>query len=594
MEIIKLEDLKKTFKRLKNNTKNFSLLIVRDPLDYVDYIENLDNNLRNLIYSVNNYIYQPQKPIILESPKSKGINRATIVYYINDMLIYRYCIEQIEEELLKRVKNKNIRGGIKIKAIQNSSDETYYEKWFNDWLEYNNSIKESLKRNNYAVSTDIASYFDNINLVTLKNLVTSEVTPEKRDIVNLLFYFLEISKLRNKYEPNTSVGLPQEDIDCSRLLAYFYLYPHDIEMQNLCKHQNNFEYYRYVDDMTFIVPKEIDGRIALKEITNSLRKLGLMSSIEKTLICGSQTLKKELFIKENDKLSKFEEKIKQELKKNNEVSNKIISQLVWYYKKLSVERYKDKNWIKVLKRFYTLFSYCKENIPLKELKNHLIYFPSLFMGNKFVKYLIRIKNKKRTFNNAIKIIIEYLYSKENLYPALEANLIETILYFDSQDFYPSTLKKIKKLSEDIFFKKNNYKPLSEYARSLATLLIFKFFKDNVNKLAVFYIKNNVNDTLLKKYLVIVSMTSTDQILRNEVFNKAKSEGDVSLSNFIDFILLIKNRKRYLTNKFINKNYDEIYIINDTKNKLTIKEKYYSVRHLLLKELINIYSIKSTN
>jgi len=588
MELIDFKKLNKTFKRLKKDTKVFSLLIVRDPLDFIDYEVNLKNNLNHLVYLVNSNKYQPQKPTVLEQPKNKGINRPTVVFAIDDMLVYRYCIEEIEDELLKKVKhkNKNIRGGIKIKAIKTLSGDTYYEKWFNDWLDHNNSIAKSLKKNNYAITTDIASYFDNINLISLKDLIMSEVTPEKRYIVNLLFYFLENSKVSNKYQPNNFVGLPQEDIDCSRLLAYFYLYPHDIEMQNLCKNQKNFEYYRYVDDMTFIVPKETDGRIALREITNSLRKLGLMASVEKTSICKSKTLIKELFIKENDKLTKFEDKIKKELKKRNKVSKRLISQLIRYYKNLSIKRSSDKNWIKLLKRFYTLFSYCSEVILIKELKNHLIYFPSLFVGNKLAKYLIMIRYKKRQFNNAIKVIIDYLYSKENLYPALETNLIETILYFDIEDFYPTNKEKIKKLANDIFFMKN-YKPLSEYVRSLATLLIFKFCKEDIDKLVNHYLNNNINDTLLKKYLVIVSMTSSNQNNRNKVFNKAKREGDKNLTNFINFIEIINNDKTLL--KKYNKDKNEIYIINDTKNNIIIKEKYNSVRNLLLKELIKIYS-----
>lgn len=234
LEILNENKLQKTYKRLKKGTKSFSSLLIRDVFDYIDYESNLKNNLDNLVFRVNNNNYKPNNFILIESPKSKGINRPTVVFELEDMLIYRYCVEEIQDDLFKRVKQKNIRGGMTIKAIKTPNGDTYYEKWFTDWFEHNESIKRSLRNNNkYAVTTDIASYFESINQTTLKELILSEIPSEKKDIVNLLFYFLENTKLRTSYQTNSFIGLPQEDIDCSRILAYFFLYPHDIEMIKL-------------------------------------------------------------------------------------------------------------------------------------------------------------------------------------------------------------------------------------------------------------------------------------------------------------------------------------------------------------------------
>lgn len=166
----------------------------------------------------------------------------------------------------------------------------------------------------------------------------------------------------------------------------------------------------------------------------------------------------------------LKKKIKECFKNNQPIDEQLIIDLREYYKKLSKERGKDKNWIKILRRFYTLFSYCQNPILLEEIKNHLIYFPVIAIGNKLIKYLYRTRKEKEEFNCAICEIIDYLYSEENLYPAVETNLIELILYFDSEDFDRDTLEKIKKLGKDLFFK-NHYKPNSEYARALSTLII---------------------------------------------------------------------------------------------------------------------------
>ena len=59
-------------------------------------------------------LYHPQKPFLLPSAKSKGINRPTVVFDIKDALVYRFCIEQIEDEIINKTRQKHIRGGIKI------------------------------------------------------------------------------------------------------------------------------------------------------------------------------------------------------------------------------------------------------------------------------------------------------------------------------------------------------------------------------------------------------------------------------------------------------------------------------------------------
>ncbi len=162
--------LKKTFKRLKKDTKAFSTLIVRDPLDFLDFEVNLDTNLNSIIYEVNTNNYHPQKPYLHLSAKSKGINRPTVVFDVKDALVYRFCIEQIEDELFKKTRQKHVRGGIKITPNKKSSGDDFYEKWFSDWMEHQNDIKESLQHKEYLVSTDIASYFENINILVLKDL----------------------------------------------------------------------------------------------------------------------------------------------------------------------------------------------------------------------------------------------------------------------------------------------------------------------------------------------------------------------------------------------------------------------------------------
>jgi hypothetical protein len=384
---------------------------------------------------------------------------------------------------------------------------------------------------------------------------------------------------------NTYNGLPQEGINCSRILAYYFLHPNDNKMAKFCK-KHNAEYYRFADDMSITVDDEATGRKALKTITESLRRLNLVSSIEKTSIIISSQAKEELFFEENDKLDEFEGKIIGKLKNKKNVNGEIL-EVKNYYKKLQkANKNSYKNWIKILKRFYTIGTYAKADFMMEEFRCHRIEYPLLFSNKKIGKYLLRNRDSKK-FDEAVKNLIDYLYSDENLYAAVETNLIETILLIPIDCFNNAIKDKLKKLGNDILFKRNNYSPLSDYARALACLLIYKFDKLNIDVIAKHYIKSNENNSLLRKYLFYVALISKNENLRQAVLNEAKKDHDLSINRLAN---LIENINKYKDDELIIRylKENELHIYYSPDSKFEIKEKYSNIRSLILKELIDIY------
>jgi len=577
-------NLAKAFKRLKKSTKGFTSLIVRDPLDYLDFEVNLDSNLDSLVFEVNSSSYHPQRPYLHLSAKSKGINRPTVVFDVKDALVYRFCIEQIEDVLIKKTRQKNVRGGIKITPNRSGDGDDFYEKWFEDWMEHQKAVQNSLENKKYLVTTDIASYFENINILVLKDLVRGDVT-EKNCVLNLLFYFLENTRFRYDYEVNTYNGLPQEDIDCSRILAYYFLSSHDQTMGEFCK-KYDADFYRFVDDMSIAVNSKVDGKWALKQMAESLRKLNLVSSIEKTSIIESGKAKEELFFEENDKLTELEDELKTKLKAGDDVKT-TIKEVTKYYNKL-IRAKKDhlKNWSKVLKRFYSLCVYSKSNFFFDKLIDHLNEYPLLFSGDKITKYLLQ--NKEQTkFNEVIGLFIDHLYSQENLYPSVESNILEMLLVLDQDSYSQQTLEKLKKLGSDIFFSKNNYKSLSDYARAISCLLLYKFDHENLDKITNHYLKTNEKDGVLRKYLILVSLTVGNQSLQQKVIEKARKEQNLSINRLVNFVDNINNYKDLKIVKDYLKR-DKIIITFDKKKSLTIEQSIKPVRSDILNKIIEIY------
>lgn len=586
MDNLNQETLGRVFRRLRKDTKGFSALIVRDPLDFLDFELNLGRNIDSLIFDIGSGRYHPQKPYAHPSPKDKGINRETVVFDVRDALVYRFCIEQIDTTLLNKTPQHNVRGGIKITPKPDVDDGDFYEKWFADWKEHMDSIEEGLEERPFLANTDIASYFENINILVLKDMVRSDVKGKSK-LLNLLFYFLENIQPRVDYEVNTFTGLPQEDINCSRILAYYFLHPHDDAMAEFCP-ENDAEFYRFVDDMSFAVNSEVVGKKALKRTTESLRRLNLVASIEKTSILDSETARRELFLQENKQLSEFEDELLNGLENHSDISG-TVRQIEEYYSELQAERkHKLKSWTKVLKRFYTLFTYAQSPMFLGQLEGDIVRYPALFVGNKVGKYLIR-NRQNEGFERSLVALVEYLYSQENLYPAVESNLLETFLLFDPGDLGDHVKERFKTLCNDLFFK-NRYRPLSDYARAVSCLLFFRFDTGGLSKIANHYVRSSEDDFLLRKYMILVSLTVSNDRRRKEVINKARREQHISVSRLVSFIENLSGHKTAKAVKRFLKERNKIYICSRKKDRrvFSIVESYPNVRSEVLRELVAIY------
>lgn len=578
------KNLNSAYRRLRKDTKRFQSYIVRDPLDFLDFEVDLKTNIYDLIREVNSATYFPARSYLHLSPKAKGINRPTVVFDIREALVYRFCIEQIEKELLKKTRQKGVYGGIQITPLSPAGNGDFYERWIEEWIEFLASIEKSLN-NNYLVSTDIASYFETINILVLKDLVRSDVN-KKRKLLNLLFYFLESASFRHDYEVNTFNGLPQESIDCSRILAYYFLHPHDEAMVSFCG-QTGATFYRFVDDMNIIVKSEVEGKQALKVLTESLRRLGLVASLEKTVIYPSKEARKQLLFEENKALTKLELEIIDALSKKKKNVHKLktlnrkLKNYYRHWRRQGKEKYK--NWIKILKRFYTLATYLRSELLLPDIEDHLKSYPLIISSNKLTKYLIRLqRSSKRKFNQCLNEIIDYLYSAENLYQGVESHLLETILYFDPSCLDQNSVKRIKKLADDVFFGKH-YSPLSNYARALTCLIIYRFEFESVDKLARHYLSYKEQDYLLKKYLIFVSLTTENNDLRQKVFDRAKKEQHLSIHRLVRLMEEINELKdREIVRSYIERN--KVYIYKDE-----IIEEYEPVRAGILEKLIKIYA-----
>ncbi|HRP37409.1 MAG TPA: hypothetical protein PLS50_06400, partial [Candidatus Dojkabacteria bacterium] len=382
-------------------------------------------------------------------------------------------------------------------------------------------------------------------------------------------------------EINRFTGLLQEDFNASRVLAFYFLKPHDSAMASFCK-SVPAEYYRFVDDMTVLVNSEVEGRMALKAMTESLRRLNLVASLEKTAIMPKKLAIKELFLEENKKIDKLHNELIDRLKNNKSLSPTVKKINRLYEQLLSNEKHKFKNWQKILKRFYTLNAIGQTNVFGKDVKTHLVIFPQISADIRLRKFLLRQTNLE--LNKLITTYVKYLYSAENLYQQLETNLLESFLAIPKSRISRSNILILKNLGRDILFRPTKYSSQSAYAKCLATLLCYKFDHCN-DEIAKGFLSSKFEDPLLRKYYIAVSLTNLKLSVKENILKKARKDPSPTIQRFIH---MIDNSSRAQKEKSVQEyiNLQDLYIYAEEKSTFKIIEKYENVRGDLLKQILN--------
>lgn len=147
-----------------------------------------------------------------------------------------------------------------------------------------------LKDNYRFVHVDIANFFVSIDKTILKNRFLTSIEDEfSRYLVNIFieqdptenYYYNGDQKLRSliiqrKTLFNKNTGLPIGNLT-SQLFANFYLNDFD----RFCYSLTPF-YFRYMDDMLFIIPKTMNISELLDNINNYLKTLNLKLNNSKT------------------------------------------------------------------------------------------------------------------------------------------------------------------------------------------------------------------------------------------------------------------------------------------------------------------------
>ena len=249
-----------------------------DPLRFEDMLT--EGHIEYVLtenFEKHNGAFHPKKRALFNIPKSNF----TLRYALETSLAERALYHALAMRLLPYYDPLIPWNVFNHRSSNDASSRYLFRRAVPSWQDFTGVVRDALVNAEVLLSTDLANYFENINLSCLRSILIKElpallVSPaEKADIrvhISALFKYLE------SWCYSTKAGLPQNR-DASSFLANVYMLPIDRLML-----ESGYRYFRYMDDIKIACDSEHEARKALKALSLALRKLGLSVNSGKTKI----------------------------------------------------------------------------------------------------------------------------------------------------------------------------------------------------------------------------------------------------------------------------------------------------------------------
>lgn len=381
-----MNEQKKIFLAFQRATLDLEKSFAPDPLKYCDYDYKLDETLKVLIYHLKAGEYQAKKAENFDLPKGEFAIRPGVIVDILDLtVINRLLVDfifKLDRKLPAGVTAYRLRQDPKLQ-FRIEREPAYFvlskykrekikieEPWYNLWPKYRKNLLNDLKsgKYKYVATTDITAYFEDINLITLGEILKKKVGRNLNSI-NMIIEIFRSWTLRDPANIRQQRGLPQGPI-ISGVLSNYYLDIVDTYLENE-KKRGRIKWYRYCDDIHVLCKSREQAKAILLKIGGMLRQLGLNQSAEKTKLLTSQEAIKEIYNEIAENISSILED-SQKRKADRAV---LIDRLRNEYKKISRRKRLDSKIEAALMRMYTAARVLESPLLTNRVGDDFIRFP---------------------------------------------------------------------------------------------------------------------------------------------------------------------------------------------------------------------------
>ncbi|SMQ70962.1 Reverse transcriptase (RNA-dependent DNA polymerase) [Devosia lucknowensis] len=255
--------------------------------------------------------YSPRPLRATPVPKSHLSTRPGSVIPLRDRIllwsVVRTIAEQVYSTLNSKVYSYNLKEHPKqgelfresdvlslpfLKKKDISAELDPFEAWYNLWPDFEDRTKEAIGEGyKFLVVSDIAAYFENINLEILSHQLMVHLKNEPK-ICNLLHDIFRNWTTRTHTGTKAQRGIPQGSGVCG-FFGNIYLMPVDEAFQEFSE-QNSCLYIRYMDDVRIFCKDVTTARKAAFLLEDETRALHLNLQSAKTKILEEKPSDKQI------------------------------------------------------------------------------------------------------------------------------------------------------------------------------------------------------------------------------------------------------------------------------------------------------------
>lgn len=321
---------------------------VLDPFSHEDFTNNLTSRLGFIVREVKQDRYRSRQLVHVDVPKSGyavrpgnvlPIEESALLHSIAYVLAPRldpHLSDSVHSYRLHKEWRKRVQKGRSI--FQEGDDQIPFlkgktirkldplESWYQAWPEFDEARLALVRTRGFSflTCTDIASYFENVDLALLESILR-RFLPREPLLLSLL------TRILHSWTRSTSTGTPvgrgiPQGNDVSSFLGNLYLIPLDNALDRFCA-KRSATWIRYVDDVEVYSRDADTAREAIPVINNALRQLYLNLQGSKTEIVEEPHLTSRLFSKAQNTVDDVCDRL-QKLDRNDRANAKEASRLL--------------------------------------------------------------------------------------------------------------------------------------------------------------------------------------------------------------------------------------------------------------------------
>ncbi|ESY76724.1 hypothetical protein X740_27425 [Mesorhizobium sp. LNHC221B00] len=325
-------------------------------MEYLDFQSSIDAVIARIRSSIRRGNFSVSQPRRYHVEKSLGLCRLMVQTSVETAIILQCLSDKLYSDIKKQAPSKNAFFEPQDHSFKPTDDQEYGT--FKSWKKFQEKILNFSDENKFVVVTDISNYYDFIDLVQLRNVITSFVQVQE-SLFDFYIHIISALAWRPDFMPPRQIGLPQIDLDAPRLLAHCYLF----ELDRFMEQRSQKNYARFMDDIDAGVDTIEDAKRLLRDTDLVLQSRSLRLNAGKTRILTAKEAYSHFRVRDNRFLEQLEmrllamasfgEPIEPKLKRISDIFEKL-------YKK---GYFRIGNGEKIIKRLIGIYSKLSARVP---------------------------------------------------------------------------------------------------------------------------------------------------------------------------------------------------------------------------------------